>query len=162
MGASWAQQRGIGIEVRRSNSTWGTIVQPMEGFRFALPEGEYQIALRALPLGWVLRGISVGNNPLPSPIKIAPGIPALTNVVVTVSNVPLESIQGVRVSGQVVGVPPASRPGTSVVIIENTPGTNMIEAAVNTDGTFEFPKVPPGNYTARVNGIANSSLPRPI
>jgi hypothetical protein len=36
---------------------------------------------------------------------------------------------------------------------------HRIQTSVNADGTFEFPKVPPGDYFATVNGIANLPLP---
>jgi hypothetical protein len=53
-GRPWAQQ-GIGIEARRSNGMSGTSIQPNGSFRFLLAEGEYQIAVRAMPLGYKSR-----------------------------------------------------------------------------------------------------------
>ncbi|HET9219485.1 MAG TPA: hypothetical protein VFR18_21040 [Terriglobia bacterium] len=39
---------------------------------------------------------------------------------------------------------------------------NILEATVRADGTFEFPKVPLGNYIGRINPIANSTFNSPI
>jgi hypothetical protein len=145
------------IEARRANSTMNTSIQA-SSFTLRLVEGEYQIGLRGLPLGYLLKGISVGDTPLTGSLKIAPGIPAPASIVITLASIPLESIQGVKVSGRITGVQPGSLAGTSVILTGGDPGTPTIETTPNPDGTFEFPKVPSGNYNARLNGIANASV----
>jgi hypothetical protein len=157
-GRPWTPPVGSGIELRRANGTMGTSIQAGGAFRFILAEGDYQIGLRGLPLGYVLKSVSVGDTPLSGSLKIAPGSPAPTNVVVTLASIPLESIQGVKVSGRITGVPAGSLGGASIILQGADSGMNTVETIPNADGTFEFPRVPQGNYNMRVNGIANANV----
>jgi hypothetical protein len=145
------------IEARFSNGSYGSLIQPDGSFRLRLTEGNYQIGIRYLPLGYALKSVSSGTlDIIQSSLKIAAGEP-LNDVVVTVAKVPLDSIKGVRFSGRITGMPPGIASAVRVTLAGSDAGTTNIETTPNPDGTFEFPKVPSGNYSARLTGIPNVS-----
>jgi hypothetical protein len=152
---------GFGVEGRYASTSFATTFRPDGSFRFRLPDGLYQIGVRGLPLGYTIKAISMGDvNLLAAPLRITPGS-ALSNVVVTLAAVPLESIQGVKVSGQITGATAASLAGTRVGLNGMDLGSHTIESIPNADGTFEFPKVPPGFYTARLTGLVSAGIGPP-
>jgi len=153
-----ASSQPISLEARTSNSTYGTSIAADGSFRFRLSEGSYQIGMRNFPLGFAVKSISSGEiDVLKASLKIAPG-ETLKDIVVTVATVPLDSIKGVKFSGRIIGLEPGSASLARVGLAGSDQGGYVLETTPNSDGSFEFPKVPPGNYQTRITGVPNAAL----
>ena len=156
-GRAWQLSPGILVEFRSGTGSTATSTQN-GSFTIPLAEGEYQVGVRGLTLGHVLKSITVGDMPLTGTLRIAPGSSDPANIAITLASVPLESVQGVKVSGRIPGLPLAIVAGTRVLLTGIAPGTSTIETTANADGTFEFPKVPQGTYTARLDRVPNGTV----
>jgi hypothetical protein len=109
-------------------------------FTVPLPVGEYRITTNGLPAGYSLKAVTLGNvDALNQPFKIDPGSQGAFSIVLGVSSPP----PWVRVSGRVTGGNATS------VSLSGTPLVEALTVPVGPNGVFEFPKVLPGNYTAR-------------
>lgn len=121
-------------------------------FFLAMNMTEFQITMKNLPEGYVVRAIMSGSTDITASTLKIPGtlnpsvgvqgpVPPLT-VLLAAAPVPASSSGGVRVTG-------IDRPGdTHPVYLSGTQGI------VFSDGTFEFRNVPPGRHT-----IAAIALP---
>jgi len=116
-------------------------------FRTVVPEGEYRLSWSNLPAGYFLKSISMGSEDLlAQPLKVQ----------VNTSAQPINILLGVvspppwtRLRGRAVGLNPAL---TGTPIHLNLSGALMLETldtVIAPDGTFEFPRVLAGTYTAR-------------
>jgi len=119
--------------------------QPDGTFDIALPEGERQISLAAgsVPGGYKVASVTYGTTDLlKNPIRVTRAENAEVRVTFDAS-----AIVPVKVSGRVANL--LSTQGVRVVLMNPTFGS--FEASVNPDGSFLFPRVLPGNYTARLS-----------
>jgi TonB family protein len=121
-------------------------VTPDGTFRTVLREGEYQLAWSGLPSGYQLKSATAGSlDLLKNPLKITVGTPT-PPIVLTLgvdSPPPWVKVSG-RVTGlsrQIVG----PRLTLSGAFLPDVPDT-----AIDANGSFEFPRVLPGTYTARM------------
>ncbi len=122
-------------------------------FSISIPEGEKPITLvpSTIPPGYKIKTLTYGSlDLLKNPIRVAANDTAELNVTFDATGVTL-----VKVSGRLVGINPALISG-SVSLVGSTSSLPTMDAAINPDGTFAFPKVLQGTYTARltVPGIA--------
>jgi hypothetical protein len=109
-------------------------------FNLMLASGEYRMNATGLPAGYSLKSATVGNvDASNQTFKIAPGSPATLSITLGVSSPP----PWVKVSGHVIGGNATS------VSLSGTLLAETLTAPVARDGQFEFPKVLPGNYSAR-------------
>ena len=126
-------------------------------FRLTLPEGERQVGRpNGLPPGYTLKSLFYGSTDLSSaPLRIAVG--DTSDLRLTLST---PDMTPVKVSGKVSGLEANAFGRSSVIVNLNSPGYAVgLQAAVATDGSFEFPAVFPGNYSARLTPIvANSNV----
>jgi hypothetical protein len=77
-------------------------------------------------------------------------------IVITLENVSLDALPGVRVSGRL--ITPSGQPAfgdNQLRLVPSEPGSRSLEAIAKPDGTFEFPKVAPGIYW--LQGVVSSS-----
>jgi hypothetical protein len=125
-------------------------VQPGATFKIHVLEGQNRLLLRNVPTDYSVVSMTYGNtdllrNPLvPDPantegirILLAPVSPRALH----------------RVRGQVDGLPSfAIGPNTKVVLYGSGIGLRVAETPLKSDGTFEFPGVPPDSYFATVAG----------
>jgi hypothetical protein len=121
-------------------------------FSAQLPAGEYRITAQGVPTGYYFKAITAGStNLLTSPLKIEGTEPV--RIAVT-----LGKSAGVRVRGRVqdFATPTPSRRITLVDPIQ----LSSVEAPVAADGAFDFERVMPGNYLARL--ILTSSIGTPF
>jgi hypothetical protein len=134
----------VSLSPYSGGSNGSAIVSPTGAFGTYLTEGEYRISWNGLPEGYTVRSIVSGSVDLLSKsLTVAgPTMPPIT-VTLGVSSPP----PWVKVSGRVVGI--RSTGATPSVSLS---GVGMLapEAHVNPDGTFEFPMVLPGTYTAQI------------
>jgi hypothetical protein len=157
-GSTLQMQPGTMIEARGASSSMSSSIQGDGSFVIRLAEGNYQLGIRGLPLGSTVKSIRAGAvNLSDEQLRIAPES-GPRRILVTLARVALDSIPGVKVSGRVTGVGPASLSGVRVVLAGTDVQSYLIETAPNADGTFEFPKVPQGSYTLRLNGLQYASM----
>jgi hypothetical protein len=122
-------------------------------FNVALPLGQYRVTTNGLPTGYNVKSIMLGNvDALNQPITVtAAAIPVLS-IALGVSSPP----PWVKVSGRVTG-------GTATNVGMIGPAmVDSLNGAVGADGTFEFPMVLPGNYTARIVPPIALAPPTPV
>jgi hypothetical protein len=129
-------------------------------FTVRLPVGEYRVTASGLPAGYAIRSmISSATDLTSQTLEISPGSDSLQiAITLGVSSPP----PWVRVAGHVTGGGDRS-PATTVQMTGDAI-VNAISAPVKPDdGSFEFPMVLPGTYTARVLPVLNGfSTPIPV
>jgi len=118
-------------------------------FRAVLREGEYLLAWSGLPFGYQLKSITTGSlDLLANPLKITGGIPVPPIVLALKVDSPPP---WVKVSGRVIGLNRGQGAGPRLTLSGvSFPLQEVPDTAINADGSFEFPRVLPGTYTARV------------
>ena len=122
---------------------------------FFLPEGEYQLSLAMLPLGYYVKSMVHGKvNLLESILSVTKD--TTNEIQVTLTKTPPANAEpGVTVSGRVNGIPADGVPGPLWVTIQySTTIAGLTEqrvaaTSVQPDATFEFRGVPPGHYILR-------------
>jgi len=121
---------------------------PNGEFRTQAAEGDYRISWTAFPQGYFLKSITSGSTDLlTNPFTVVAGkaSPPIT-MTLGVSSPP----PWVKVAGRV------TRPGGSQTPLPKTVGLmgtsliDVLEAAINSDGSFSFPMVLPGTYLTRM------------
>ncbi len=138
-------------------STMNINPQPDGTFRLTLLEGEQRVGpVSGLPPGYTLKSLTYGaTDLLKNPLKVAASDSFEIRAVVTTSNP-----TPVRVSGRVIGLDGASfARGPVNAIMTSTMYPVTLNAAVHTDGTFEFPSVYPGSFVLRALGPAVLNSP---
>jgi len=119
-------------------------------FRFNVPEGEHRPGpINGLPPGYAVKAMTYGTvDLLSAPMKVTPG--DTTELRITIST---PTTSPVKVSGKVSGLDATMLARGSLTVALLTPTyVRTFQASVASDGSFEFPEVFPGNYTARVTG----------
>jgi hypothetical protein len=114
------------------------------GFILPLPEGSNRLSLDTLPAGYVVKSMTYGTaDLLTSDLTI-------DSKVVRDLTIVLEPAAGtwVKVSGRVTGLE-QNFSRAQVTLLGNAQA-GAFEAIANPDGSFEFPRVWPGSYSARV------------
>ena len=129
--------------------------QPDGAFKATLPEGELQVGPPSgLPFGYAVKSLTYGSTDVTrNSLKVSMTDTAELLLTVSTSNRP------VKVSGRIAGLDAAMFARGPVQVSLSAPVfVSFLSAVVAADGSFEFPAVFPGNYTARVTGggISNS------
>jgi hypothetical protein len=134
-------------------------------FHFVLPEGEYQAVVvfgnasgdtpPGKPLGrstFQLSSLTYGATDLLSkPMNVGRGSAEL---LVSMTGRPVPSF---NIAGRLAGLPPGSQRDARIELVTENEQV-LLQITVGADGAFEFVKVPPGKYVAR---IASSKLAAP-
>src|SRR5262249_49655752 len=134
----------------RGGTTAPAAVMSSDGsFRAVLREGEYQLAWSGLPSGYQGKSITHCSLALPAhPLEITGGIAACPIVLTLKVDWPPP---WVKVSGRVSGLKPDQSASTRLTLSGVAlPLQEVPDTAINADGSFEFARVLPGTYTARV------------
>lgn len=121
-----------------------TVTQMRQTFQVTLAEGAYGVTVSGIPSGYYLKSMGAGGTDLISnPLNLS-RTSASPEILVTlgVSTPP----PWVKLSGRVTGMRPSTSLGALNVYL-NGP-IESVNAAVAPDGSFEFPRILPGNYTA--------------
>ncbi|HEX5000412.1 MAG TPA: carboxypeptidase regulatory-like domain-containing protein [Terriglobia bacterium] len=118
------------------------ILHPDGAFAMAFPEGEYRVTLDEPAGPYAVKGIAEGTNSLPRETLRITG--AGTREVSVMLSVTTFAVKGRVHSG---GHP---IPADLRVAIAGTGLATPHDAPISADGTFEFPKIPPGTYTLRI------------
>lgn len=114
--------------------------------RGTIPEGAYRVSWSALPPGFFLKSVRMGEvDLLKQPLVAAAGLPPV-EVTVGVSSPP----PWVKLRGRVTGVPNVPNAPAAHLMLASVMIAEPVDVALNPDGTFEVPKILPGNYTASI------------
>ena len=124
---------------------------PDGSFRITLPEGEYHVAailprLRGgLPHIYTVKSLTVGPaNLFSETLKI----PAPESAEIRVIFGTITPVSWKKLSGLVSGIDPGDERNVRVILSGEIIAS--LSASVEADGSFEFPRVPPGRYVIRV------------
>jgi len=126
----------------------GSMVSVREdgAFNLVLVEGDYQVSVAELPLGYSIQSITSGSTDLLKDVlRVSSGDSPITVQVVLAS--PAQPLRGVRVSGRVVNLPTddwIKRPEVRLSL--GGPPGPMLRTPMSPEGAFEFSNVPPGRY----------------
>jgi hypothetical protein len=113
---------------------------PLDGaFDLLLPEGEYDISFRNIPLGYDVRALTSGNIDLQA-TRLNVG--TTSNLGVIRASLTKASVRGVSVSGRVTGLKTAT-----ISLLSASSASRSTSTDIQPDGTFAFPSVPPGAYS---------------
>ena len=115
------------------------------------------MSLEGLPTNYSLQSMTYGAvDLLKAPLKVN-SIPA-SEILVAIALFPPKSGAAAKVRGKVTNLPPPSYLYNPRILLTRNPaeGGGVAEAPMNDDGTFEFPRVPPGEYTLNTSGMASS------
>ena len=152
IGNAW---RGSGVSIRGDGT-----------FPLRLYQGDNEVEIEGIPLGYTVKSVKYGAlDLLKNTLRLDQA--TLGDVILlTLVPPPGGSVAGVKVSGAVTNLPPTEffpnpRVGPRVRLWVGNPGGPQLETPMNSDGTFEFPAVPPGEYEAGVIGFAFSSAGSP-
>jgi hypothetical protein len=129
-----------------------------DNFRITLPEGAYAIAANGLPAGFFIKSIKAGSTDLLSePLKLSRTSPPPAIAVTLGVSTPAP---WVKLTGRVTGLP-NPRPAVTKLML-NGPVTESPEAILDANGSFEFSKLLPGNYSININPNPVSLSPSSI
>jgi hypothetical protein len=99
-----------------------------------------------MPTGYALKSMLYGSTDLTgTSLKISAADTAELRLTLSTPDLP-----AVKVSGRVLNVETSATRGPFTVVL-NATGVRSLQTTVQTDGSFEFPAVFPGNYTARLD-----------
>jgi hypothetical protein len=123
-----------------------------EDLSLRLVAGEYRVTTVRLPAGFSVQSMTYGaTDLLRDPLQV--NGPGNTRIEVVLRRFDPASISGVRVSGRVKMPPAAGTPRPTTVAFSATlAGGQTFETPINDDGSFLFPKLPPGSYDSRLLG----------
>jgi hypothetical protein len=123
---------------RTATSYVNATINPDGTFTTRLHAATHRPDVGGLPVGYSVRSIRVGAGDASTGIVV--GNADVANVLITIA----APARLPRLHGRVIGAPPNSR-------VEMTgPIVGPVSAAVNGDGTFDFPALVPGLYYARI------------
>jgi TonB family protein len=126
----------------------GASILPNGTLRATLPEGDYRVGWTSLPAGYELKSITAGSVDLiANPLKVtaAQSVPPLLVTLAVASPAPWG-----KVSGRVVGLSAARIGVSNRLILTGSTMIDTLDVPINPDGSFEFARVLPGSYTARL------------
>jgi hypothetical protein len=124
--------------------------QPDGTFRVSLQEGERRAGpAGGLPTGYRVKAMTYGTvDLLSASMKVAATDTAELRITVSAANA-----TPVKVSGKVTGLDATMFARGPITVSMNAPGyAGTLQATISPDGSFQFPQVFPGNYSARVTG----------
>src|SRR5262249_32020392 len=125
--------------------------QSNQGFRVTLVDGFYAVTASGLPSGFYVKSIDADSTDLLSkPLRIAKDQPIPTIAVTLGVSTPSP---WVRISGHIA---PADSKVNSLVLSGTT---GSYEARISADGSFEFPKILPGTYSANFRTSVSTPMP---
>jgi predicted DNA-binding protein len=149
----------VTVQARRGGLTPTAAVRADGTFLLANLDGEFDIRLSLIPIGYWVKSMTFGSIDLTKSTLIS-GDSALNTLeirVVLTTEAPDKASAGVTVSGTVVGLPEnASTPRWVTLQSQGGAAVNglveqrMAQTTPASDGTFAIRHVPPGNYAARI------------
>jgi len=126
-------------------------------FVASLAVGDYKVGPQTLPIGYSVKSITYGGQPLQGSLKITRDL--TSEVLVTLS----PPAAGFRITGKLSGVPAGQTAGVLWINLQhNVPSPissggmiEVLDVPLQTDGTFEFRNIPPGTYKMQARPLAD-------
>ncbi|HET9220210.1 MAG TPA: carboxypeptidase-like regulatory domain-containing protein [Terriglobia bacterium] len=146
----------VGLSFDAEDSSMSVVIRPEPDgtARVQLPENERRVRLTVLPLGYEVRSLTYGSTNLRrESLKLAQAAPSELRIMLAADPAfPAGSLRG-----RVVGLDPEK--GRTQVVLHGAAAFARFEAAVNGDGSFNFPGLPQGTYIpALEGGVTTRSL----
>jgi hypothetical protein len=120
--------------------------QPDGRFSVAVPEGVYRASVSVAAVGYRVRSLTLGSVDL---MKENLKAPAPGGAEMRITLAPPATLDWVKVSGEVSGLPQAGAGRPRVVKLDGP--IRGLEGRIQPDGSFEIPRVLRGNYPAYVD-----------
>jgi hypothetical protein len=115
-------------------------------FSSVIDPGDYRFYIRSLPAGYVVRTMMIGSVDLSKdPLHVTADVPNTVEIRLAKGLYPGTRVHG-RILDAATGAPPAA--DFLELCCFTTGPFERLSAAILPDGSFNFPKVPPGSYTA--------------
>ncbi|HET9943579.1 MAG TPA: hypothetical protein VFR05_09575, partial [Terriglobia bacterium] len=146
----------VGLSLDTEDSLMTVVIRPEpDGTqRIQLPENERRVRLTGLPLGYNVRSVTYGSaDLLKGTLKLADAAPAELRITLAVD----PAFPSGSFRGRVRGLDPEK--GSVQFVLNGATAFARFEVAVNSDGSFNFPKLPQGTYIPSLEGgVATTSL----
>ena len=123
-------------------------ILPNGAMRATLPEGDYRLGWSGLPAGYELKSITSGSVDLVANTLKVSADQTLQPILVTLS-VASPAPWG-KVSGRVYGLSAVQTGVPHRLTLTGSVMVETLDVPINPDGSFEFARVLPGSYTARL------------
>jgi hypothetical protein len=139
----------FGLTLSSQSNSMTVVVRPEAdgSFKGKFPEDERRVSIIGLPLGYNVSSATFGSaNILRQPLKI--GGSAASEIQVRLAVDPAVSWGSVR--GRVTGLD--IEKGSVRLVLNGVDSFSAFETAVNTDGSFNFPRLPQGTYMPSLDG----------
>jgi hypothetical protein len=139
----------VGLSLSAEDSFMTVVIRPEPDgtARIKLPENERRVSLTGLPFGYEVKALTYGStNLLKQSLKLAEAAPAELKITLAVDpDIPSGSLRG-RISG----LDPEE--GSVQLVLNGATSFARFEVAVNSDGSFNFPRLPQGTYVPTIEG----------
>ena len=146
----------VGLSLDTEDSFVTVVIQPEQDGtqRINLPENERRVRLTGLPLGYDVRSVTYGSaDLLKGPLKLADAVPAELKITLAVD----PAFPSGSFRGRVRGLDPEK--GSVQFVLNGATAFARFEVAVNSDGSFNFQRLPQGTYIPSLEGgVATTSL----
>jgi hypothetical protein len=144
----------VNLEIQQLSSGNAVMVYVAENFRLSLGEGEYRLVVRTVPFGYEVKSLKYGSTDLLNEqLKITD--PVSESIQLVLGVLPEARASGVKITGRVTGVFPSGNP-QRLLLFPAEPKDPVYAAfpdnatGLQPDGSFQFERVPPGTYLARL------------
>jgi hypothetical protein len=122
-------------------------LNPDGTFSAKLHQARHRVDLAGMPVGYSVESVKIGTQDAMEGFAV--GDKEISNIVITVS----APKQLPKIHGKVTGLQAAQLASTKVEVTGEINGS--LQAAIQPDGSFEFPAVIPGLYRLRLTGVSD-------
>jgi hypothetical protein len=139
----------VGLSLDNEDSSMTVVIRPEPDgtARIKLPENERRVRLTGLPLGYDVRSLTYGSvDLLKGSLKLAEAAPSELRIALALD----PAFPSGSLRGRIRGLDPEK--GSVQLILNGATAFARFEAAVNSDGSFNFPKLPQGTYIPSLEG----------
>jgi hypothetical protein len=158
-GSALPNAGGLNLAVRSPNRSASWSLPPDGVFTVNLIEGDNELGVNGLPLGYSMKSISYAGRDIGlGPLQVGQK-PAEGPVLITLAITPVDRVAGYKVRGTAKNIPMELFSAGLPLFRLEAMGAPILEAPLQRDGSFEFSKVPPGKYVPFLAGGRRLSIP---
>jgi hypothetical protein len=143
----------VGLSLNAEEGSMTVVIRPEPDgtARVKLPENQRRVALTALPVGYEVKSLTYGSvNLLKESLNLADAVPAELKITLAVDpGFPSGSFRG-----RIRGIDPEK--GSAQLVLNGATAFTRFETVVNSDGSFNFPKLPQGTYVPSLERSGSS------